>query len=69
MSVSASTSAAETTAGTAAADVIRTVDLTKAYPGTDFKAVDALNLTRAPRARSSACSARTAPARPRPPAC
>ncbi len=26
-------------------EVIRTVDLTKVYPGTDFKAVDALNMT------------------------
>src|SRR3954454_5685564 len=26
-------------------DVIRTVDLTKTYPGTDFKAVDSLNLS------------------------
>ena len=26
-------------------EVIRTVDLTKSYPGTDFKAVDGLNLT------------------------
>ncbi len=26
-------------------DIIRTVDLTKQYPGTDFKAVDALNLS------------------------
>jgi ABC-2 type transport system ATP-binding protein len=31
-------------AATAAADAIRTVDLTKTYPGTDFKAVDGLNL-------------------------
>jgi ABC-2 type transport system ATP-binding protein len=29
----------------AADDIIRTVDLTKQYAGTDFKAVDALNLT------------------------
>ena len=28
-----------------AAAVIRTVELTKVYPGTDFKAVDALNLS------------------------
>jgi ABC-2 type transport system ATP-binding protein len=27
------------------ADIIRTIDLTKVYPGTDFKAVDSLNLT------------------------
>src|SRR5437899_7568918 len=27
------------------AQVIRTVDLTKVYPGTDFKAVDTLNLS------------------------
>jgi ABC-2 type transport system ATP-binding protein len=30
---------------TAEAEVIRTTDLTKVYPGTDFKAVDALNLS------------------------
>jgi ABC-2 type transport system ATP-binding protein len=32
-------------AGTPEEDIIRTVDLTKQYPGTDFKAVDALNLS------------------------
>ena len=52
-----------------AAAVIHTVDLTKVYAGTDFRAVDELNLVGVSRARSSACSARTAPARPRPPAC
>jgi ABC-2 type transport system ATP-binding protein len=33
------------TATTTRTEVIKTVDLTKAYPGTDFKAVDALNLS------------------------
>jgi len=32
-------------AGKASEDIIRTVELTKQYPGTDFKAVDALNLS------------------------
>ncbi len=45
--------------------IVRTVDLTKVYAGTDFRAVDELNLVGAPRARSSVCSAPTAPARPR----
>jgi ABC-2 type transport system ATP-binding protein len=36
--------AASGSATGAGEDVIRTVDLTKMYPGTDFKAVDALNL-------------------------
>ncbi len=31
--------------GGAADEVIRTIDLTKVYPGTDFKAVDTLNLS------------------------
>jgi ABC-2 type transport system ATP-binding protein len=33
------------TTTTTRTEVIKTVDLTKAYPGTDFKAVDALNLS------------------------
>src|SRR6266513_2532728 len=33
------------TPGSGDGQVIRTVDLTKIYPGTDFKAVDALNLS------------------------
>jgi len=35
----------ETIALTATDSIIRTIDLTKVYAGTDFKAVDALNLT------------------------
>jgi ABC-2 type transport system ATP-binding protein len=31
--------------GGSAGDIVRTVDLTKIYPGTDFRAVDELNLT------------------------
>ena len=48
--------------------VIITENLTKVYGGADFRAVDELNLRSAP-ARSSGCSARTARARPPPPAC
>jgi ABC-2 type transport system ATP-binding protein len=40
-----STTAAPSGTTEAPPDAIRTVDLTKAYPGTDFKAVDGLNLT------------------------
>jgi ABC-2 type transport system ATP-binding protein len=38
-------SAAAVTAATPEDEVIRTIDLTKKYPGTDFLAVDALNMT------------------------
>jgi len=37
--------AAAATAATPEDEVIRTIDLTKSYPGTDFKAVDGLNMT------------------------
>jgi len=45
MSLSTSTSVADTAPRVVGEDVIRTVDLTKQYPGTDFKAVDTLNLS------------------------
>jgi ABC-2 type transport system ATP-binding protein len=38
------TEPAPTTAGRAGTEMIRTVDLTKVYPSTDFRAVDELNL-------------------------
>ena len=44
--------------------VIQTVDLTKVYPGTDFRAVDELNLSVAGRRDLRAARARTGPARP-----
>jgi ABC-2 type transport system ATP-binding protein len=37
--------AAAAAAATPVDEVIRTIDLTKTYPGTDFKAVDSLNMT------------------------
>ena len=37
--------AAAAVAATPEDEVIRTIDLTKSYPGTDFKAVDSLNMT------------------------
>jgi ABC-2 type transport system ATP-binding protein len=37
--------AAAAAAATPIDEVIRTIDLTKTYPGTDFKAVDSLNMT------------------------
>ena len=37
--------AAAEAAATPVDEVIRTIDLTKTYPGTDFKAVDSLNMT------------------------
>jgi hypothetical protein len=46
------------------AAIIETVGLTKTYPGTDFRAVDELNL-RVGTARSSASSVPTGQAKPR----
>ena len=66
MSASVETSAV--VGDTVAADeVIRTESLTKLYPG-GILAVDELTC-RCGAARSSACSARTARARPRPQGC
>ena len=48
--------------------IIETVGLTKTYAGTDFRAVDGLNL-RSERVRSSVCSGPTARARRRRSAC
>ena len=59
---------APTTNATSDDTIIETIELTKVYAGADFRAVDSLDLT-VHRARSSACSAPTAPARRRPRGC
>ena len=48
--------------------IIHTEDLTKVYAGTDFAAVDSLDLERR-RGQILDCSGPTAPAKPPPPEC